>query len=116
MTIKAFYDEIIENGIKQNKKTPSKYLKNKEKAVLSRLKKYKQNYLSYLKDFDLPFDDNLSERDLRATKLKKKVSGCHRSYEGLKDHSNIRTIISTCIKQGKSYFEFLGHHYIFIGD
>ena len=38
--------------------------------------------------------------------LSKKVSGCHRSFEGLKDYSNIRTIISTCIKQGKSYFEF----------
>ena len=100
------YDEIIQKGINQNKTTPSKYLKDKEKAVLNRLIKYKENYLNYLKDFDFPFDDNLSERDLRATKLKKKVSGCHRSFEGLKDYSNIRTIISTCIKQGKSYFEF----------
>ena len=100
------YDEIVQNGIKQNKHTPSKYLKDKENAVLKRLLKYKENYLNYIKDFELPFDDNLSERDLRATKLKKKVSGCHRSFEGLKDYSNIRTIISTCIKQGKSYFEF----------
>lgn len=100
------YDEIIQNGIKQNKNTPSKYLKDKERAVLNRLIKYKENYLNYLKDFEFPFDDNLSERDLRATKLKKKVSGCHRAFEGLKDYSNIRTIISTCIKQGKSYFEF----------
>lgn len=100
------YDEIIQKGIKQNKNTPSKYLKDKERAVLNRLIKYKENYLNYLKDFEFPFDDNLSERDLRATKLKKKVSGCHRAFEGLKDYSNIRTIISTCIKQGKSYFEF----------
>ena len=100
------YDGIIQKGKKENKKTSSKYLRDKEKAVLNRLTKYKENYLNYVKDFDLPFDDNLSERDLRATKLKKKVSGCHRSFEGLKDYSNIRTIISTCIKQGKSYFEF----------
>ena len=100
------YDEIVQKGMEENKKTPSKYLKDKEKAVLKRLKKYKENYLKYLRDFELPFDDNLSERDLRATKLKKKVSGCHRSFEGLKDYSNIRTIISTCIKQGKSYYEF----------
>ena len=100
------YDEIIQSGIEQNKNTPSKYLRDKEKAVLKRLQKYKENYLNYLKDFDFPFDDNLSERDLRATKLKKKVSGCHRSFEGLKDYSNIRTIISTCIKQSISYFEF----------
>ena len=100
------YDEIIQKGINQNMTTPSKYLKNKEKAVLNRLVKYKRNYLNYIKDFDFPFDDNLSERDLRAIKLKKKVSGCHRSVEGLKDYSNIRTIISTCIKQERSYFEF----------
>ena len=59
----------IQKGIDQNKNTPSKYLKDKEKAVLNRLQKYRENYLNYLKDFDFPFDDNLSERDLRATKL-----------------------------------------------
>lgn len=100
------YDEIVQSGIKQNEETPSKYLRDKEKAVLNRLIKYKENYVNFLKDFKLPFDDNLSERDLRATKLKKKVSGCHRSFEGLKDYSNLRTIIGTCIKQGKNYFEF----------
>ena len=62
------YDEIIKKGMSENIKTPSKYLKNKEKAVLKRLKKYKRNYLNFLKDFELPFDDNLSERDLRPTK------------------------------------------------
>lgn len=100
------YDEIIQKGIEQNEETPTKYLKGKEKAVLNRLRKYKENYLNFIKDFELPFDNNLSERDLRATKLKKKVSGCHRSFEGLKDYSNLRTIIGTCTKQGKSYFEF----------
>lgn len=101
------YDEIIEKGMLENVKTPSKYLKNKEKAVLNRLKKYKRNYLNFLKDFDLPFDDNLSERDLRPTKTKKKVSGCHRSFNGLKNYCNIRSIISTCIKQKLNYFKIL---------
>lgn len=100
------YDEIIQKGLEQNKKTPSKYLREKEKAVLKRLMKYKPNYLNYIKDFELPFDNNLSERDLRPVKTKKKISGCHRTFEGLKDYCNIRTIISTCIKQGINYFEF----------
>ena len=65
----------------------------------------KEAGVNYMEDFDLPFDDNLSERDLRPIKLKKKVSGCHRAFEGLKDYCNIRTIISTCIKQGICYFE-----------
>ena len=99
------YDEIVQKGLLENKKTPSKYLRDKEKAVLKRLIKYKENYLNFIKDFELPFDDNLSERDLRPIKTKKKVSGCHRSFEGLKDYCNIRTLISTSIKQGISYFE-----------
>ncbi len=101
------YDEIIEKGLVENKSTSSKYLRDKEKAVLKRLVKYKKNYLNYIHDFELPFDDNLSERDLRPAKLKKKVSGCHRAYEGLKNYCNIRTIISTCIKQGLDYFKVL---------
>ena len=39
------YDDIIQKGINQNKNTPSKYLKDKEKAVLNRLQKYRENYL-----------------------------------------------------------------------
>ena len=101
------YDEIVQKGLLQNSETKSKYLKDKEKAVLNRLIKYKINYMNFVEDFGLPFDDNLSERDLRPVKIKKKVSGCHRSFEGLKDYCNIRTIISTCIKQGISYFETL---------
>lgn len=101
------YDEIVKNGITQNKNTPSKYLRDKEYTVLKRLGKYKENYLNYIYDFEFPFDDNLSERDLRPVKLKKKVSGCHRAYEGLKNYCNIRTIISTCIKQGLDYFKVL---------
>lgn len=98
------YDEIIEKGYKENAKVESKYLRDKEKAVLNRLVKYKTNYLNFIQNFELPFDDNLSEGDLRPTKIKKKISGCHRAYEGLKNYCNIRTIISTCIKQGISYF------------
>lgn len=101
------YDEIIKKGISENCKTPSKYLRDKEKAVLKRLEKYKGNYLKFLKDFELPFDDNLSERDLRPTKTKKKISGCHRSFNGLKNYCNIRSIISTCIKQKLNYFKIL---------
>ncbi len=101
------YDEIINLGYKENKASNSKYLKKDEKAILNRLKKYKKNHLSYAYNFEVPFDNNLSERDLRPIKTKKKVSGCHRNYRGLKNYCNIRSIISTCKKQGIDYFKEL---------
>ena len=93
------YEEILEKGYKENKENNSKYLKQEEKAIIKRLKKYKENHLLYANDFNVPFDNNLSERDLRPIKPKKKVSGGHRNYRGLKAYCNIRSIISTCKKQ-----------------
>lgn len=101
------YDEILNLGYEENKTSNSKYLKKEEKAILNRLKKYKNSHLQYAYNFKLPFDNNLSERDLRPIKTKKKVSGCYRSYQGLKDYCNIRSIISTCKKQGIDYFKEL---------
>lgn len=101
------YDNILSLGYMENKKNNSKYLKQEELAILNRLKKYKNNHLLYAYNFKLPFDNNLSERDLRPIKTKKKVSGGHRNYRGLKDYCNIRSIISTCKKQGLDYFKVL---------
>ena len=90
------YDEIIKEGLEENKESNSTYLGKEEKALLNRLKKYKTNHLIFAYNFKVPFDNNLSERDLRPIKTKKKVSGCHRSYRGLKNYCIIRSIISTC--------------------
>ena len=101
------YDEIIKEGLEENKESNSTYLGKEEKALLNRLKKYKTNHLIFAYNFKVPFDNNLSERDLRPIKTKKKVSGCHRSYRGLKNYCIIRSIISTCKKQGIDYFQEL---------
>ena len=54
------YDEIIKAGNEENKTSNSKYLKKEEKAILNRLKKYKENHLLYAYEFKVPFDNNLS--------------------------------------------------------
>ena len=101
------YDKILKLGFKENKNNNSKYLSKDEKALLNRLKKYKENHLLFAYDFSVPFDNNLSERDLRPIKTKKKISGCHRNYKSLKDYCNIRSIISSCKKQNINYFNEL---------
>ena len=41
-----------------------KYAKQEE-ALLNRLEKYRENHLLFIKRSEVPFDNNISERDLR---------------------------------------------------
>ncbi len=99
------YDEILNMGIEENKTLKSKFHRNEEKRLLNRLKKYKENHLLFIYDFTVPFDNNLSERDLRHVKSKIKISGCFRSLEGLQNYLNVKSIIGTCKKKGINFYE-----------
>ena len=96
------YDEIVSAGFQVMKTTKSKFYQQEEKKLLNRLKKYRDNHLLFAVNFAVPFDNNLSERDLRMIKTKGKVSGCFRSLEGAKIFANLMSIIKTAIKQNVS--------------
>lgn len=98
------YDELIEEGYEENKKLKKKFLRQDEQRLLNRLKKYKENHLMFLYDFTAPFDNNLSERELRHVKTKQKISGHFNSFSGAQMYSNIKSLIITLKKQGKNFY------------
>ena len=75
------------------------------RKMLNRLRDYKDSYLLFMKDYDVPFTNGLSERDLRPAKTRQKVSGCFRSWNGVVVYAQIRSFISTAKKRRINLFE-----------
>ena len=102
---KEEYDNILELAISENKNIKSSYYKKKAKTLSNRLIKYKENHLHFIEDFSVPFDDNLSETDLRIFKNKTKISGGFRSMKAAKNFINTLSIIKTSIKRGSNPYD-----------
>jgi transposase len=79
--------------------------KKEEKRLQKRFRKHQNAIIYALRTKDVPFDNNSSERAIRKTKIKQKVSGGYRSPEGAERHAIILTILETCKKQGMKIFE-----------
>lgn len=71
-----------------------------EENVIKRLRKYHDNFFAWMSDFSLPHTNNLSERELRGAKTKKKVSGQFESIQYAGYYSDILTYTRTCRKNG----------------
>lgn len=84
----------------KRKKWQRWYLKkDKWLNLLERLEKNEKSVLWFFHDFNIPFDNNQAERDLRMLKTRMKVSGCFRTEEWLKYFCRFRSYISTMKKQ-----------------
>ncbi len=99
------YDSLINIGRKQNKTCNAKYAKKKEMTLLNRLVKYKENHLLFLKNFSVPFENNMSERDLRKCKNRQKMSGGFRKSNGHEMYCKILSIIETCKRKNMNVFQ-----------
>jgi len=110
------YDHIIEKAKLENPppitsnsegqiKKRGKKKKTKALNLLERLDKYRREALAFMYDFEVPFDNNLAERDQRMVKVQQKISGNFRSWEGARIFCRIRGYISTVKKNSVSVID-----------
>ena len=76
--------------------------------ALKRLAKNKKELLLVLERPDIPLHNNLSERDIRAYVIKRKISGSTRSENGRRCRDTFTSLIKTCSKQGINFWDFVG--------
>lgn len=105
------FDSILEEALLENEEISSSFYKEKAQKLLNRLKKFKHNHLLFINNFDVEFDNNSEERDLRMIRTKTKIAGCFRNIGGAEVFGDIMSIIKTSIKRGINPFESI--NYIF---
>ena len=102
-------DDCLLKGLEENEKDNKPYYAGKELTLINRIMEYRDNYIYWILDFDIPFTNNLSERNLRGIKSKMKVSGQFQNIDRASDYANIRSYIETCRLYGKNEYESLSH-------
>jgi len=101
------YKGILRQGFRMNPppesdtaKKRGRKKKTKTLNLLIRLRDFQKETLRFMYDSDVPFDNNLSERDIRMIKVQQKISGLFRTMCGAEQFCRIRSFISTVKKQG----------------
>jgi transposase len=109
------YESILACGERSNPRNMIKQIPGRRgrikqtsaRNMIDHLDTYADETLAFMYDFTVPFDNNTSERDLRMSKVKQKISGCFRSMFGAQAFCRIRGYISTVRKHNVNVFDQL---------
>jgi transposase len=101
-SIRVRYGQLVARGFVANPAPETGKRSGYEKKafnLLRRLDGQRVDVLRFVTDFNVPFDNNQAERDIRMVKLQQKISGSWRTLEGARNFCAIRSYASTLRKQ-----------------
>ena len=98
---KACYDGVLAKA-KEEIVASTTRKKSKAENLLARLEEYHVEITRFSENFEVPFDNNQAERDIRNVKVKQKVSGGFRTEDGADDFAKTSSVIGTVVKFGQS--------------
>lgn len=101
------FEKIMIQANEENDNEEQKYYVSEEATLILRILDYKNEYLLWVYNFDIPFTNNLSERSLRGAKSKMKSSGQFWNEESAKWYANIKTYIETCNRNNINIYNAL---------
>lgn len=103
VSIRAAYDTIIAAGHVVNPLPPpsgrrGRTRKSKAANLLARLDNYADDVLRFAADFNVSFDNNEAERQVRMVKVQQKISGGFRTKAGATAWLAVRSYLATVMK------------------
>lgn len=111
--IESRYDRICSFGEKAEPppiKVPGRKGRSKRtkgRNLVERLISKKDAVLAFAFNPEVPFTNNLAERDIRPVKVKQKISNCFRTFKGAEIYARIEGFISTARKNQRNVFSEL---------
>jgi len=113
--IESRYDRICSIGEKAEsppvKTTGRKgrYKRTKGRNLVERLIRERGAILAFAFNKEVPFTNNLAERDIRPAKVKQKISNCFRTFKGAEIYARIEGFVSTARKNKRCVFSELSN-------
>jgi transposase len=94
-----------------------RYKRTKGRNLVERLIREKLAVMAFAFNQEVPFTNNLAERDIRPAKVKQKISNCFRTFKGAEIYARIESFVYTARKNNKDVFSelcttFEGHNFI----
>jgi transposase len=114
----ARYDALVAQGLAANPDPAHgrkrDYYQRRSFNLVTAFTEHRRHVLRYMYDLDVAFTNNQAERDLRPTKLHRKISGCFRSQHGAERFAHLRSYLSTTRKHDIPAIDALVR--LFMGD